>query len=354
MAYFLRISILGLFVLGLPSQACTVFKSPFSGDTRYAHNVDWYDNYPDTRGALFLNPANLQKTGELFGAKMPTAQWVSKYRSITFSIAGAEFPVSGFNEKGLSMAILELANSTYPQASDPRPAFGPSQLIQYNLDRSETIDDIVASTKAFRPYSTLIHMHYFACEASGKCAVIQYINGEMKIYRDSSLPYPVLTNSTYPESAAAAKACIQDSYKCTPSDDSLFRFANAARIRLQEMKSAETFEDDAFGALGEVAQTGPGTITRFQMIMDPGAQVVKIRVRHNDEVGELKVDFNQADCRKPRMMLPIEAKDSGDLSGKWKVLTAEDQTDMATKMGYPPPYAAEYGQYPFRLTCLSK
>jgi|GEM_PF-4367898 len=354
MAYFLRISILGLLILNLPAQACTVFKSPFAGDSRYAHNVDWYDNYPNTRGALFLNPANLQKTGELFGAAMPTAQWVSKYRSITFSIAGAEFPVSGFNEKGLSMAILELANSAYPPASDQRPAFGPSQLIQYNLDRSETIDDIVASMKTYRPYSSLIRMHYFACDASGKCAVIQYIKGEAKVYTDKTLPYPVLTNSPYPESAVAAKACIDDSYKCTPSDDSLFRFANAARIRLQEMKSASTFEDDAFGALGEVAQIGPGTITRFQMVMDPGAREIKIRVRHVDDVGTVKVNFDQADCRQPRMMLPIDEKSTGDISNKWIPLTQEDQTDMAAKMGYPPPNAAAYGRYPFHLTCLSK
>lgn len=355
----LQISLFSLLVLltNSSAQACTVFESPFVGDTRYAHNVDWYTKFPQVKGVLVLNPANLKKRGELFGANMPTAEWVSKFRSFTFSIAGAEFPVSGFNEKGLSMAILELAGSAYPPPSDSRPAFGISQFVQYNLDRSASLDEVAASGKVFRPYSPSMHMHYFVCEASGKCAVIQYIAGEMKVYREKTLPYLVMTNSLYPDSVKAANACIADSYQCTPSDDSLFRFANAARMRVQEMKSAETFEQDAFGILDEVAQTGDfGPITRFQLLFDPAARKVTVTTRHSYKWGTLQVNFDEADCRKPRKVIPVAYDEvlNGDLSGRWIPLTEKFQTDMAEKMGYPPAMAAAYGRYPFQLTCLEK
>ena len=124
------ILVLAFLVARPSSQACTVFESPFAGDTRYAHNVDWYDSFPNVKGVLVMNPANLRKKGELYGAPLKPAEWISAYKSLTFSIAGAEFPVSGFNEKGLSMMIWELAASKYPEASDPRPGVGVSQFVQ--------------------------------------------------------------------------------------------------------------------------------------------------------------------------------------------------------------------------------
>ena len=67
------------------------------------------------------------------------------------------------------------------------------------------MDDVIASGNVVRPYSSMIRMHYMVCEASGRCAVIQYMDGEMKVYRSTDLPHPVLTNSPYPESAMMAE-----------------------------------------------------------------------------------------------------------------------------------------------------
>src|SRR4051812_1138750 len=103
MAFLVYVLRFMLVVSSSTSFACTLLESPFAEDTKYAHNVDWYDQFPLVKGVLVLNPANLEKRGELFGASVQAAHWISRLRSFTFSIAGAEFPVSGFNEKGLSM-----------------------------------------------------------------------------------------------------------------------------------------------------------------------------------------------------------------------------------------------------------
>lgn len=341
-----------LFLLAHPiSNACTVFESPFAGDTRYAHNVDWYAPFPNVKGALFMNPANLEKRGELYGAPVKAAEWVSKYKSFTFSIAGAEFPVSGFNERGLSMMILELAETAYPDINDPRVAVSLGQFVQYHLDLSQSIDDVVAAINVVRPYSAKLRMHFMACESSGKCAVIQYINGQAKIYRDKDLPHPVLTNSLYPESAVAADACIKDFKACVSNNNSLHRFAVASQQR-SLMTNQATFAQDAFTILEEVAQN-KGTFTRYQMVFDPANQGVQLRKR-GSKFGSLKVSFTNETCKTPRRYIPIDENTDGDLSSSWQPLTEAYQTDMALKMGHPADVASVYGHYPFTLKCLDK
>ena len=336
--------------VSITAEACTIFESPFAGDTKFAHNVDWYDRFPNVKGVLVMNPAHLQKIGEVFGAPIPKIQWVSKYRSFSFSIAGAEFPVSGFNEKGLIMGVLELPETVFPPNSDPRGGVGVGQFVQYNLDTAETIDQVEASDKVIRPYSSIAKMHYFACEASGKCMVIQYRDGVAHFFRGNDLPYNIMTNSPYATSAQAAKACVKDASACSPSDSSLQRFAMVARLKT-EMKSDQPFTDQALKILNQVVQSA-GAVTRFQLIYDPVARTVNVRKRGSQDLAQLKVNFDEADCHGPRRVIPIDANSKGDLSSHWMDLSEAYQTDMVTNMGYPPAMAAVYGKYPFHsVTC---
>ncbi|MGZ6290209.1 MAG: linear amide C-N hydrolase, partial [Bdellovibrionota bacterium] len=300
---------------------------------------------------LFMNPGNLQKHGELLGAKLTPAQWTSKWRSITFSTAGAEFPVSGFNEKGLAMGVLQLPEAQYPVITDPRPGLGAGQFVQYNLDRSETIEEVLASTQVVRPYSSIAKMHFFACDASKHCAVLQWVNGSLNVYRDAELKYEVLTNSLYPASAKAADACVAGN--CTNGDTSLWRFATVAKLR-NELRSDQPFASQAFGILNRVAQTS-GAMTRFQLVLDPREQTVKIRKFGSAEAAELEVNFAEASCLNPRQFIPITAASKGDLGNSWQPLTQDIQTDMALQMGYPASAAAAYGRFPFEgVKCLGR
>lgn len=328
-----------------PSLAfpCSIFKSPLQDDAKISHNVDWTARFPDVQGALVLNPAHMKKVGELLGAPVRKAEWVSKFRSVSFSIAGAEFPVSGFNEKGLSMAVLELPESQFPPANDPRPAVGMAQFVQYNLDVSETLDDVVASEKVLRPYSGSLKMHFFACDASNHCAVFQFISGKMNVYRDQELPYAILTNSPYPESALAAKNCTEQS--CTSADNSLLRFARVSLLKTQ-MDLAKNYELQAYNILDVVAQSA-GSITQFQLTYDAKNLLFSLRKKGTQDVAYVNIGFSNINCQDPRLFIPITANLSGDLKDSWQVLTKELQTEMAVKMGLPPAAAALYGKYPF-------
>jgi len=345
-----RIQYAWLLIFLFPSLAfpCSIFKSPFKDDARISHNVDWSARFPDVQGSLVLNPAHMKKVGELLGAPVRKAEWVSKLRSISFSIAGAEFPVSGFNEKGLSMAVLELPESQFPPANDPRPAVGMAQFVQYNLDVSETIDDVIASEKILRPYSSALKMHFFACDVNNHCAVFQFIDGKMNVYRGQELPYAISTNSPYPESVLAAKSCIAQS--CSAADNSLLRFAKVSLLKTQ-MDPTRNYDNQAYEILNVVAQSA-GSITQFQLTYDAKNLVFSLRKRDAKDVAYVNVDFSKINCQDPRLIIPITENLSGDLKDSWKVLTRELQTEMAVKMGLPPAAAALYGRYPFEsISC---
>ena len=81
----------------------------------------------------------------------------------------------------------------------------------------------------------------------------------------------------------------------------------------------------------------------------PAKREIVIRKHTSDpvSVGTLHVNFDDVTCAGPRRVIPIDKNASGDLAGKWIELTEAYQTDLVTKMGYPPPAALAYGKYPF-------
>ncbi|MGZ3712080.1 MAG: linear amide C-N hydrolase, partial [Bdellovibrionota bacterium] len=303
------------------AHACTIFRSPFAGDSQVAHNVDWYDQFPDVKGIIGLNPSGMHKKGILFGVPAKLAEWTSLWKSATFTIGGAEFPVSGFNEKGLFMGVLVLHEAKYPAVDDPRPAMGVTQFVQYNLDTSTTIEDVIASGQKVRPYAASFKMHYFACDASAKCAVLQYVNGALVTYKDADLPHDVLTNSLYPVSVAAAQSCSEQS--CDQPNTSLWRFGQAVWQR--NAMHSESFTENAFGILNRVAQKG-GITTRFQLTYDPAHSRMNMRTGGQSEHAWVDVDFSKITCNSQvRKVIPITPELKGDVSGLWQDLTREMQ-----------------------------
>lgn len=328
--------------------ACTIFQSPF-GDGRISQNFDLAPK--NLKGALVANPANLKKSGLVLGASIPPAQWVSKWRSFTFSVTGAEFPAGGINEKGLFMGLLVLPETQFPPADDPRPALTGSQFVQYNLDVSENIDDVIASDKILRPFSALFKTHFFACDQSGECVVLQYMDGRLNAYRIDNLKLNSLTNSPYPESVAAAQSCSLGD--CNFTNNSLWRFVELMILK-GKMKNDDTYSAQAFSILDEVAQT-QGPLTRFQVLYDAKKSEIQIRAKGAAGIGFLNFDFSTIFCEPSRQIIPIDLSTTGDLSHSWIGLTQQMQTEFALEMGFPQSIAEIYGSYPSQSTsCQSR
>jgi choloylglycine hydrolase len=140
--------------------------------------------------------------------KIPAAQltsWSNKYGYV--GRAGFDTPVviDGMNTQGLSISILYLPGSQYPQfnPSDKRPALSCIELGTYFLSQAKTVEEAYQLMQSHQLVDWAIEakpglfiksipLHYSVRDKTGDSMVIEFINGEAKVYRPSG---SVLTNA---------------------------------------------------------------------------------------------------------------------------------------------------------------
>lgn len=179
--------------------ACTAFHLPLSGVV--AKSFDWSRG----TGHVIVNARGLQKKALAFGNETP-ATWSSKYSSVTFNHVAKEFPLSGINETGLVAEILWLDETEYQRPSST-PAIFELQWIQWALDQYSSIDEVIANLSKVRVQPTVAAVHFFMCDASRRCATVEWLKGQTVIHAQgiSNIPdlkYPLLTNDTVDKSVS--------------------------------------------------------------------------------------------------------------------------------------------------------
>ncbi len=131
-----------LIVFGFKSVlfACTTFSFTAKDETVvFGRNFD----FPVGIGHIEINKRNLRKKSFVQPPEK-TFEWVSKYGSITFNQAGKEFPYGGINEAGLVIELMWHREAVYPE-KDNRYGLSELQWIQYQLDNSETVKEVIRS-----------------------------------------------------------------------------------------------------------------------------------------------------------------------------------------------------------------
>lgn len=293
-------------------HACTTFFICKKGEMIFGRNYDWVSG----SGMVCTNQRGLQKTS-LSTDDGPAISWVSTYGSITFNQWGKEFPMGGMNERGLVVELMWLDETQYPKP-DSRPSVDCLQWIQYQLDRSATINDVIATDAVLRIASTgTAPLHYLIADATGHAAVIEFLNGKMVVHKDADLPVAALTNSIYKESQAKTAINTAPSF----ADGSLERFATACSMvnRFEKQDINIPIVDYAFDILATVAQPN----TQWSIVYD--LKNKKIHFRSSD-FGQIKiVDFSQFDfsCTTKPKTFAINQKQQGDVSGLFQPFTAE-------------------------------
>lgn len=252
----------------IPSTACTTFVLDHKGQRVFGRNYDWVTG----NGLICVNQRGLSKTS-LPVPDGKTISWVSRYGSISFNQYGKEFPTGGMNEKGLVVELMWLDGTVYPEP-DERPAVGVLQWIQYQLDNSTTVEDVICSDKVVRITKQGTPLHYLVADEGGNTATIEFIEGKMVIHKGKDLPHPVLTNNRYTESlrqisgSGATEAAFRD--------NSLERFVTACNLVKQyEISSSNAGAVDyAFDILSEVAQ---GNHTKWRIVYDITSKEIHFR-----------------------------------------------------------------------------
>lgn len=224
---FRQMYILYLLLIFIPSRhshACTAFCLQQQNNCVLAKNLDW----PIGDGMVVVNPKNIQKFALVADGEI-SARWSVKFGSVTFNLFGKEFPLGGINEAGLVIEELNYSPSKYPP-KDSLPSINEFQWIQYQLDCHHSVEQVIASLANLRISRWMFNLHYLIADKSGDVAVIEFIDGRPQIYRGDSLPVPILSNNSYPNSLKYLKLHAGFGGERVPTDgpESPERFVRAA------------------------------------------------------------------------------------------------------------------------------
>ena len=172
-----------------------------------ARSMDWKS---DLRTNLWVLPRGAERNGQCGPASI---QWTAKYGSV-IAAAYDVCSTDGLNEKGLSVNLLWLTESEYPEpTAAKKPLLSIAAWAQYVLDQFASVQEAIAAL-ASEPFALvsanvpgeqrLTTLHMSLSDSSGDSAIIEYIKGQPVIHH--SRDYQVMTNSpTYDEQLALNK-----------------------------------------------------------------------------------------------------------------------------------------------------
>jgi choloylglycine hydrolase len=254
--------------------ACTSFV--FEQKSVYlAKNLDWDTDH----GYILYNLDGIQKTSILD----PTVQWKSIFKSITNNQFGKEFPLGGMNERGLVIEELSLFGQAY-QYDDSKQLLNEFQWIQYQLDVSASVDDVINSLDSITIGHSLMNIHYLMTDRFGDRAVIECLEDGLVVYRDSNLPYPVLSNNPYQK--ALRYLGFFEGYGGDMSiqhrPGSQERFVSCVDLLNNDHDLVDPV-DYAFDLLDRVRQND----TQWQFVYDIQAQTIYCHTKNNDRLVDI-------------------------------------------------------------------
>jgi penicillin V acylase-like amidase (Ntn superfamily) len=306
-----------------PSTAhgCTSFCLRNEGPCIFGTN---HDNSVH-EGILYVNKRDIVKAGWERSTTGEVARWTSKYGSLTFNLVGYQFPWAGMNEAGLVISTMAL-EANQPPAPDERPPLESSLWVQYQLDTSGTIGEVVASDSLVRTTSQLpICCHYLVCDRTGACATIEFLEGKMVVHSGNTLPVEALTNDTYEESIEAWRDRSLDELAAVDELGlSLFRFAIAAEaVTSYKPVDSQTAIDYAFDTLSQARTNW----TIWSIVFDPGNHQVFFHTNLNSKLRSIDLSRLDFTCGTPVQMLDVHADLSGDISNELETYTHNPSLD---------------------------
>jgi penicillin V acylase-like amidase (Ntn superfamily) len=300
------------------SSACTTFFISKNGQMVFGRNYDWIT----ATGMVCTNLRGLQKTS-MATEDGKTISWAAEYGSITFNQYGKEFPNGGMNEKGLVVELMWLDGTKYPKP-DNRPAVNVLQWIQYQLDRSATMDDVIASDKVIRITSKGTPLHYLVADAGGHVATIEFLDGKMVVHRGEELPFAVLTNSTYDASIFQTKGAANNR---AFADNSIDRFAKACNMvqQYQLQDTNEPIVDYAFNILNKVSQNN---WTKWSIVYDITNKKISFKSNSYPEIKTVAFSSFNFSCTSSPKMLSINDPGKGEISNSFKDFSINDSKPL--------------------------
>ncbi len=277
----IRLFILSFFLTIVNVFSCTTFVLESKDNLIFGRNLDWVSDH----GLVVVNKRGIHKTAVVFPPDVP-AKWTSKYGSITFNQFGKEFPYGGINETGLVIEIMR-SEADYPKP-DSRPVVNELQWIQYQLDNSATIEEVITNSKTVRIHAVKEELHFLICDNQGSRAVLEYRNGKLEVFKGDDLPIPVLANTYYPDD-------LKQHQKGKTS-----RFATVAK-HLDAYKTTNIKPIEySFSILDDVALAGSWSI-----VYDIKQQTIYFKSATHKNIKTIHMSSFNFSCDEPALTFPI-------------------------------------------------
>ncbi len=210
--------------------------------------------------------------------------WTSQFGSVTFNQYGRDNPTGGMNDAGVVVELMWLNGTRYP-SRDARPEVGTLGWIQYQLDTSGSVAEVIANAAKIRIREDSVPLHYLVADRTGDVATIEFFDGKLVVHRGASLPIPALANDSYENALAMQRRGAGD------------RFSRAA-ARLRDTATV----DDAFAVLENVAQP----TTRWSIVYDLRNLAVHYRTKENRERRTVRFAAFDFSCAKPVLVLDVD------------------------------------------------
>jgi penicillin V acylase-like amidase (Ntn superfamily) len=317
--------VIGLSGIFADGYACSTVCLNKKGQLILGNNMDWILG----DGMVVVNKRHVVKRGFWYKNR-PDWKWTSKYGSVTLATEGREFPIRGMNEAGLVVVEMMLSETQHPPA-DSLPVLSGSQWIQYQLDTSATVEEVIASDRVVRIESTDwagMASHFLICDRSGTIAGIEWLAGKMTVYTGDKLPIPAMVNSTY-------ESCITD------GDDPSGRFKPMADM-YAAYDTAETSDGVSyvFSILEAVAdKLSAPFATRWRMAFDVRAMRLYWKTSGNSQLRYVDLKDFDYSCRTPVKVLDINSSDTGNVRDAFVPYTTAFNRNLVTRT------YAHYNQY---------
>jgi penicillin V acylase-like amidase (Ntn superfamily) len=301
------LSLIFTFILFSSGFACTTFVlQTENGKIFFGRNFD----FPAGGGHVQVNMRGQHKSSFVQPTEKPM-EWISKYGSISFNQIGREFPYGGMNEAGLVIEQMWLKETIYPE---PDNRFGLTELqwIQYQLDNSANVEEVIESDRLVRISQTsMATLHFLVADKAGDVAVIEYLNGKMTARRGNDLPYTVLANCPYDVSLDFVSNKSENSGKSFSgwTENSSGRFSIASKMI--DLYNGHPPVDYSFSILESVAQPGA---TQWSIVYDITGGKIHFNTQDNNKIR--KIDMNDFDfsCSNKKIFADMGAAGSNELN----------------------------------------
>jgi penicillin V acylase-like amidase (Ntn superfamily) len=305
-------------IFSVQTLACTTFCLKNKGEVLFGKNYDWMIG----DGMIFVNKRNVEKSALVTGRETP-ARWLSKYGSVTFNQYGKDNPSGGMNEAGLVIELMWLDDTQYPKP-DARPALDVLEWIQYNLDISANVAEVIKNTEAVRIASP-VKLHYLVNDKAGNSATIEFLGGNLVAHTGEKLAVSALANDTYEKSLNYSKSVTPEKAKTESSFDRFTRAANKTKDFSANPKTEAEAVSYAFEILSSVAQKNA---TQWSIVYDQKRAKIHFRSLQSPAIKTIDTRAFDYSCGSTVKIFDINSKEAGDVSGKFADYTRRANRDL--------------------------